>query len=254
MKTPSQLSEEQREVSNGRLLLAVVVFTLMAISGMALARGDVLRLTFPTTLSAGQQSMCRRVEGLMNKAVTSRGLEGPLNVMQLTVSTPAIDGRWNIFAQSFGGTWRQNDAGKFVFDGAGRIELDSADLPYWTDATFSEVLFHEICHFFGFMGPIWQANGCMDEPGYYTGPALAFYQGERDPFAPWMPVAESHFAQSLSPWIMTPALTGSYVPRTLWAVLRDNGNTLSAWGESTQGGNLADILPRRGITQPPVIQ
>lgn len=234
-------------------------------------QANVLKLNLGSGFTESQATMCYRVEGLYNKLIGTRGLPQPFDEMNVSVVIVPIDGRPdapNIWAQSSGGTWRGNAQNKYVMDGAGKIEIDEANLPFWTDAVLSQVIFHECAHFFGFNDYIWYANGCLPglvvntetwppswtHDGKYLGTAgLAAYQAERNAAATWLPVVDSHLDQILQPWMMTPALSGAYVSRTFLMILQDNGNTPSKWGDGFMGGELAVILPRRPLREPPVI-
>jgi len=193
--------------------------------------------------------------------VLDRGVAEPWNALQVSVTVKPIDGRWNIFAQTYASAWILNSRGKYVLADNGRIEIDKADLPFWSDATLSEVLFHELAHCFGFQDVIWHANGCLQNcwqegfgffhDGQYTGPAaLAAYRDEYDAAAVFVPVEESHFAESMNPELLTPVLNGAYVSRTFLALLEDNGNTVMP---GFRGGYLAGILPRRPMKGPVVM-
>ena len=220
---------------------------------------DTLQLTLGPGFTPAQQAVCARVQALYGeKLVADRGLPAPFSLMGITIRIVPIDGAPptpNVWAQSYGGTWRGNADGKYVFDGAGRIDVDSANLPAWSDEVLGWVLVHEAAHFYAFAGPIWELNGNMPVVGQYTGPrALAAYRAEIDPLAAWVPVDESHFAQALSPMILTPYLSGSYVSMTFLGVLADNGNELTKWAANFTGGPLASILPRRSLRPVIVLQ
>lgn len=231
-----------------------LAWAVWLITSVAISRADTLQLRISSAFPQSQQVMAWRVQALFgDKIVADRGLSASENVMHVTLQSVYIDGappESNVWAQSYASLWTGNNQGKYVFaGGAGRIDFDSANHFFWTDEVFSWVLFHELCHFFGFQTPIWRANGCLGvQDTDYTGAAgLAAYTIERNAAATFVPVADNHFAQSLQPWLMTPSLSGSYVSRTAVQIFKDNGNTLTPWAEAFQGGSLASILPRRGL-------
>jgi hypothetical protein len=236
------------------------LLALLFLSLLSVARAGDITVEWDetvTTVPASRKAEAESARSLVDWLVVSNNMPPGYDVLTYQI-IPAHLGAGAGFARTIISGYTYNLHGKLVANPEYIVRiyynLDDGFMGS-SKAYFQASLFHELFHALGFdAGPWWfngYVGGTVPIPGnQYTGPALTTYQEEYDPFAAFIPVDFSHFAESMDPdEIMTPGLSNggilnAYVSATMLAVVADNGWTVR---EGFTGGLLIDLLPKRRL-------
>ena len=241
-------------------LIALIASLLLTFSATA---GDITVTHDNTfgTLTTQQTQKVESVRSLWDYIVLDNGLQGTQAVIKLKIQ-PAHLGASGPLATTTTTQYAYNSRGKLVANGERAIPIKlnmNAGLANWNIHYFSCVVFHEMGHALGMDTATFMVNGYVGgtftaPDNHYVGPALAVYQMERDPLAPFIPTDFGHLQEALpTDWwyneVMTTGLSYSQYPLTFVSLttikmIEDNGWAVNP---NFQGGLLIDLIPSRRL-------
>lgn len=218
-----------------------ILFLLLTIN----CYSDVLRLTLDSRLTKEQIFTASRVQSLYNTYILDRGLTIEGNILNVDVCINDIDGSGGELAETYVINFERNFLNKYVAVGNVKIELDEYDINSISLSRFSEVLTRELAYCFGFQPIIWPSNRNIYAGLYIGQMALGGYREDYNASALFVPIDGSNFDEMYMPDdLMSKILNGSYISKSFWGVLSDNGNILHP---NIKCGYLASVLPRRPV-------